>query len=333
MRAMPTTLPDGRRLGAHLPLAGGMVRAVERARKIRARAIQIWTDNPTAWRRRSAPPPEAPAFRERLRTLDIGPVAVHASYLINLAGPEPEFFERSIALLVAELRDGPTFGATFVNVHIGSHRGAGVDAGIERLAEGVARTMAALDAGTPSGDGSDSDYSADDTMLVLENSAGAGYGLGVDVAELEAIARAIAAQGVADRRVGFCLDTAHAWGAGIDVADPTAIDVFLAEFDARIGIDRLVMVHLNDTRSALGSRTDRHEHLGAGRIGPAGLARVLTHPSLAHVTYYLETPGMDEGYDEVNIKRAYALAAGEPLRRLPAAAFQTRSSRARTAPA
>ena len=127
MRAMPTTLPDGRRLGAHLPLAGGMVRAVERARKIRAQAIQIWTDNPTAWRRRSAPPPEAPAFRERLRTLDIGPVAVHASYLINLAGPEPEFFERSIALLGAELRDGPTFGATFVNVHIGSHRGAGVD--------------------------------------------------------------------------------------------------------------------------------------------------------------------------------------------------------------
>jgi deoxyribonuclease-4 len=92
------------------------------------------------------------------------------------------------------------------------------------------------------------------------------------------------------------------------------------------------MVHLNDTRSALGSRLDRHEHLGAGRIGATGLAHVLTHPALAHVTYYLETPGMDEGYDEVNVRRAYALAAGQPLRRLPKAAFTTRSSQARTAP-
>ncbi len=112
-----------------------------------------------------------------------------------------------------------------------------------------------------------------------------------------------------------------------------AIDAFLAGFDARIGLHRLVMVHCNDSRSARGSRLDRHEHLGAGRIGAAGIAHVLTHPSLAHVTYYLETPGMDEGYDEVNVKRAYALAAGQPLRRLPAAAFTTRSARGRTAPA
>src|SRR5215204_471045 len=146
MPAMPATLPDGRRLGAHLPLAAGMVRAVERARKIRARAMQIWTDNPTAWRRRALPPDEAPAYRARLRALDIGPVAVHASYLINLAGPEPDFFERSVGLLAAELRDGPIYSARYVNVHIGSHRGIGVQAGIERLAEGVARTLGVVDA-------------------------------------------------------------------------------------------------------------------------------------------------------------------------------------------
>ncbi len=323
MLPMPPTLPDGRRLGVHLPLATGMVRAVERARTIRAQALQIWTDNPTSWRRRAAPPPEVPAFRDRLQALDVGPTAVHASYLINLAGPEPDLFERSIGLLAAELRDGPIFGARFVNVHIGSHRGAGVDAGIDRLAEGVMRTLAAAD---EPGD-------AGGPMLVLENSAGSGAGLGVDLDELGAIARAIADRGVPDRRIGFCLDTAHAWGAGIDVADPIAMDAFLAGFDDRIGLDRLVMVHLNDSRSERGSRLDRHEHLGAGRIGPAGIAHVLTHPQLAHVTYYLETPGMDEGYDEVNVKRAYALAAGRPLRRLPAAAFTTRSARSRTAPA
>lgn len=309
-----------------------MVRAVERARTIRARALQIWTDNPTAWRRRAAPPAEAPAFRARLRALDIGPVAVHASYLINLAGPEPAFFERSIDLLAAELRDGPTFGARFVNVHIGSHRGAGVTPGTERLADGVARTLAAVAEDSGGGD----PHATVPTrlpMLVLENSAGSGFGLGTDLDELAAIARAIDARGVPDDRVGFCLDTAHAWGAGLDVADPAAIDAFLSGFDARIGLHRLVMVHLNDSRSARGSRLDRHEHLGAGRIGAAGLARILTHPALAHVTYYLETPGMDEGYDAVNVRRAYALAAGQSLRRLPAAAFATRSARARTAPA
>ncbi len=356
MLSMPPTLPDGRRLGVHLPLATGMVRAVERARKIRAQALQIWTDNPTAWRRRAAPPVEAPAFRRRLQALDIGPVAVHASYLINLAGPEPVFFERSIGLLAAELRDGPLFGARFVNVHIGSHRGAGVEAGIERLAEGVVRTLGAADGPGDAGDAggpndpsgandpgpADSDRPVADAdagelpslpMLVLENSSGSGAGLGMDLDELASIARAIADRGIPDARVGFCLDTAHAWGAGIDVSDPIATDAFLAGFDDRIGLHRLVMVHLNDSRSERGSRLDRHEHLGAGRIGPAGIGHVLTHPRLAHVTYYLETPGMDEGYDEINVKRAHALAAGRPLRRLPAAAFRTRSARARTAPA
>ena len=108
-------------------------------------------------------------------------------------------------------------------------------------------------------------------------------------------------RGSRDERVGFCLDTAHAWGAGIDLANPDAIDAFLADFDARIGLDRLVMVHLNDSKAELGSRHDRHEHVGAGRIGAAGLAHLLRHPALAHAAYYLETPGMDEGYDAVNM--------------------------------
>ena len=108
----------------------------------------------------------------------------------------------------------------------------------------------------------------------------------------------------------------------------------MAAFDDRIGLRRLVMVHLNDSRSERGSRTDRHEHLGAGRIGPAGLAHVLCHPGLAHATFLLETPGMDEGYDAINMRRARALAAGRPLEPLPDGAFQLRgSAKARTAPA
>jgi len=329
--------PDGPRIGAHLPLATGMVKAVDRAHEIGADAMQIFTDNPTAWKRRAEPPRELAAFRQRLREHDIGPVSIHASYLVNLAGSHAESFERSIDLLAHELRHAPTFGARFVNVHIGSHLGLGVAAGIERLADGIRRTIRAADA--PPDDEAPVDEATDHVaarpaMLVLENSAGSGGGLGTSVDELARIAAAVSALGIPDDRIGFCLDTAHAWGAGIDMGTPSAIDDFVAAFDDRIGVERLVMVHLNDSRSERGSRTDRHEHLGAGRIGPAGLAHLLCHPGLSHATFVLETPGMDEGYDAINLRRARALAAGVSMEPLPDGAIKLRgSAKARTAPA
>jgi len=313
--------PGDRRIGAHLPLGGGMVKAVERAHQIGADVIQIFADNPTAWRRRPEPPHELPVFRDRLVTLDIGPVAIHAPYLVNLAGPDETFFDRSVAVLAHDLQAAPGFRARFFNVHIGSHLGTGVEAGIARLADGLRLALAEVDDGV------------DATMVVLENSAGGGFGLGTDVAELAAIAEAVAARGIQEARIGFCLDAAHAWGAGIDLADPEALDAFLADFDARIGLERLVMVHLNDSKAERGSRLDRHEHIGAGRIGAVGLALLLCHPALEHVAYYLETPGMDEGYDAVNMARARDLVAGRPLNELPPEAMTLRGSRSRTGPA
>jgi deoxyribonuclease-4 len=297
-----------------------MVKAVDRAHEIGAGALQVFADNPTAWRRRAAPPAEGPAFRERLIELDIRPVAIHASYLVNLAGPEEEFFRRSVGLLASDLRAAPWFAARYVNVHIGSHRGAGVPAGIARLADGLALVTAEVER-TPDG-----------PMIVLENSAGSGFGLGTSVTELADIAEACMAHGIDRDRLGFCLDAAHAWAAGIDLSDPAATDRFLADFDGRIGLDRLVMIHLTDSKSELGSRVDRHEHLGAGGIGAAGLRHLLIHPSLAHVTYYLETPGMDEGYDAINVARAYDIAAGRPLAALPPEALEVVSGRARLGP-
>ena len=173
-------LPDGRRLGAHLPLGTGMVKAVERAHEIGADAIQIFSDNPTAWRRRTAPPKELPAFRSRLAAYGIEPVAIHAAYLVNLAGPEPTFWERSVEILAHELRTGQGFGARYVNVHIGSHRGTGVEAGIDRLTDGVARALAEVE------------QTAETPMIVLENSSGGGFGLGTTVEQLAALAEAIA---------------------------------------------------------------------------------------------------------------------------------------------
>jgi deoxyribonuclease-4 len=282
-----------------------MVKAANRAAEIGADTLQIFTDNPAAWRRRPEPPGELPAFRARLDELGIGPVAIHASYLINLAGSDDGLWERSIGMVTHELHGAPSFGASFVNVHIGSHTGSGVEAGTMRVAEAVRRILAAVP------------WTPDGAVLVLENSAGSGDGIGLDVEELSAIADACRAVGVDDARLAFCLDTAHAWSAGHPFDDPAGVDRFLAAFDASIGLDRLAMVHLNDSRSERGSRVDRHEHLGAGRIGPAGLRRVLTHPGLRGVVTYLETPGMDEGYDAVNLDRARSIAAGEALAALP----------------
>lgn len=316
---MPRMLPDGRRLGAHLPVATGLVKAADRAAAIGASALQIWGDNPTSWRRRAEPPADQDAFRTRLAELDIGPVAIHASYLVNLAGPEEDLFGRSIGVLASELRAAPGYLGRFVTVHVGSHRGTGVPAGTQRLADGLALTVAEVDDGP------------DAAMVVLENSPGSGFALGTSVAELADILDAASARGVPAGRLGVCLDTAHAWAAGIDVSNPDAIDALLLDFDTRIGLDRLVMLHLNDSKSEPGSRIDRHEHLGAGRIGVAGLRHLLCHPGLAHATYYLETPGMDEGYDAINVARAYDIAEGRPLADLPPEALEVGGSRSRAA--
>lgn len=293
-------LPGGRRAGPHLPMGPGLLKVAERAGEIGASALQIFSDNPTAWRRRPEPPAEAPAFRQRLAELDIGPLAIHAAYLVNLAGADEILFERSVEVLRHELVHAPAFGARFINVHAGSHRGAGVEAGVARLVEGLSRALAEA----PDGPGA--------PVVVVENSSGGGDSIGVSVEQLAAVLETATARGL-DGRIGFCLDTAHLWGAGYDIADPAVIDRVLADFDRLLGLDRLRMIHLNDTSSGLGSRHDRHENLGEGRIGPVGMAHLLRHPALDHVTFFLETPGMEKGFDAVNMARVGDLVAGRPL--------------------
>jgi deoxyribonuclease-4 len=313
-------LPNGRRLGAHIPLAGGMVRAADRAAAIGATAVQVFVDNPTSWHRRASLPEELPAFRARLAEHGIALLSVHAPYLVNLAGPDDESWERSVRVLAIELRVSAAYGAALLNVHTGSHRGTGHQAGAERIGLGLRQ---AFDIAGDDGD---------DVTVVLENGAGGGFSMGSSPEELGAIDRAVAAAGVPPERTGFCLDTAHLWAAGLPVGSAAGVDEVLAAFDAIVGLDRLRMVHLNDSRSAAGAGSDRHEHIGGGRIGPEGLARFLLHPRLGHVGYIVETPGMEEGWDSVNLVRARDLAAGRPLQPLPAEAFSTRSGRGRGAP-
>lgn len=281
------------------------MKAARRARQIGCTALQVFSDNPTAWRRRPQPPADAAGFVEFCRREGIGPIAVHASYLLNLAGSEEPFASQSREGLLHEMQRAPAYGASLVNVHVGSHRGDGGTAGLHRVAVAVRSILPESPAGV---------------RLVLENSAGGGDSVGATIEEL---AELLIATGDIGQRLAFCLDTAHLWGAGYDMATAEGALAVLDRFSELIGLERLALIHLNDSKSARASRTDRHEHLGAGQLGPAGLAAVLRDPRLRGTTFIMETPGMDEGYDAVNLRRARLLYAGSmPLPRLPPGAFR-----------
>jgi deoxyribonuclease-4 len=294
-------------------VAGGLLKAGRRARQIGATALQIFSDNPTAWRRRTEPPADAPAFVAYCRAEGIAPVAIHASYLINLAGTAEPFARQSLEGMIYEMQRAPAYGATLVNTHVGSHRGGGHAKGMARLGQAVAAVLE----GSPAG-----------VRLVLENSSGGGGTLGATVEELAAILDAVPPS--ATDQLAFCLDTAHLWGAGYDISTAGGASAVLDRFDELLGLDRLALIHLNDSRSLLGSRGDRHEHVGAGRIGAAGLAAFLRDPRLAgRTTMVMETPGVDEGFDATNMRRSWLLYGGaDRLPPLPARAFRT--SRAST---
>ncbi len=291
--------------------------AARRSRQIGGRALQIFSDNPTAWRRRREPPADATEFigycaREGIRT-----IAIHASYLINLAGSSEPVARQSRAGLIHEVQRAPEFGATLVNVHIGSHRGFGRAQGLRQIVENVRAVLES----TPPG-----------VRLVLENSSGGGSLIGSQIEDLAEIMDGVGTGGQVGH-LAFCLDTAHLWGAGYDISTPDGAAAVVDRFAELIGVQRLAMIHLNDSRSALASHADRHEHIAAGNIGPFGFGALLRDPRLRDTTFIMETPGGDDGWDSVNLRRAYLLWRGdEILPQLPPRAFRTSRRSTRTGP-
>jgi deoxyribonuclease-4 len=319
------TVTDFKRLiGPHLQLGQGLLKAADRAQAIGANAVQVFTDNPVAWRRRDELPAELPEFRQRLAAAGIEQLAIHAPYLVNLCGANEEFWARSVATMAHELVVGREYGAQNVVMHIGSHRGDERDSAIERLVRGLAAVLREADQSEP----------APGLLprLVLENAAGTGDGIGSSLEDLADILAAADAAGLPMERLGVCLDTAHLWGGGYDVGSSTWIEWLTERAERLLGRANVVMLHLNDSRVELGSRLDRHEHVGAGKIGRDGLRDLLNHPWLGALPTFLETPGMDAGYDAINLERALMLADGQELPVLPPEAFNLRRGAARSAP-
>jgi len=302
---------DGRpRIGIHTSTAGEASRALDIAARIGCTALQIFSGSPRMWPRphqRRVGPAVARRFRQRRAELRLGPLAVHANYLINLASADPMVWERSAAAFCDEMVRALQLGAEYLIVHPGSPRDAGIARGIENVAEGIAR--ASRDVPEPFREA----LAQGELRVLIENTAGHGTGLGSQFADLRAMLEACRARSVAPQP-GICLDTAHLLAAGFEIRTAEGLDRTLDEADAAFGLETVRVVHMNDSKVPLGARRDRHEHIGRGHIGREAFARILAHPRLRSPdrAFLLETPIDRPGDDRRNVRALWSLLGMQP---------------------
>ena len=258
-----------------MSIAGGLPRAVERARAAGCDTLQIFTKSSGQWRARPLPDAEIAEFRRLSEKLDVRPVIAHASYLINLAAPADTLRHRSGAALGEELDRAESLGLLGVVLHPGSYTTSTTEEGLAQIATGIARVLA--------------DRPNQRTMLLLEHTAGQGTNLGHTFEQLETIISDVERSGPTTR-IGVCLDTCHLLAAGYDLNSDTGYVDMMRQLETCVGIDRLQALHLNDSKTPLGSRVDRHTHIGTGHVGLSAFQRILTDPRLEHLPMVLETP-------------------------------------------
>lgn len=276
-------------LGAHVSSAGGIHTAIDRAEAIGCESVQVFTQSPRMWRPTNHKPADVARFEERRAEAGIGAVVCHALYLVNLASPNDEFYDKSREAMRNTMDAASLIGAETVVFHVGSHQGAGFEAGLERVVPAMREIL---------------ERTTETTWLCMENSAGAGGTIGRSLDELAVIFEALGRH----PRLGICLDSCHLYVSGVDVTDPAVLDATLAELDARIGLDRLRAIHVNDSKAPLGSNRDRHDNVGDGLMGE-GLGVFLGHPRLQGLPAVLETPGPGDGPDAEQMRRARELRA------------------------
>ena len=283
------------KFGAHMSISGGLYRCFERGERAGCDTIQIFSKNQQQWRARPLSDDEIARFKAEQARTGFAPLVVHDSYLINLASPNDELWEKSIAAFTEELERTAALGIPYLVTHPGSHMGAGELAGLQREAEALNRI---LDTGAGAG-----------VTILLENTAGQGACLGYRFEHLARLIELIEQQD----RLGVCLDTCHLLAAGYDIRTPEAYAATFGEFDRLIGLERVKVFHLNDSQKGLGSRVDRHTHIGEGCIGLEGFRLLVNDPRFASLPMILETPkGEDLAEDIANLAKLRSLVAQHP---------------------
>jgi deoxyribonuclease-4 len=272
-------------LGAHMSIAGGLHLAFARMREVKGEALQIFLRNERRWETRPLTSEAVANFRRAHEESGNFPIAAHDSYLINLAAPDPVVRDRSIGAFAEELRRGETLGISFLITHPGSHLGQGVEAGLARFVRGMDRAISAS--------------STSSITVLIETTAGQGTNLGSTFEEIAFILGRVRHRD----RLGVCFDTCHCFAAGYDLRTPETYEKTMRRFQEVIGLKRLKYFHLNDSKGSLGSRLDRHEHIGKGKIGLAGFELLLRDARFRDHPMVLETPkGKDLKEDKENLK-------------------------------
>jgi len=295
----PSWMDGSVRIGIHTSIAGGYINALEAARKLGCNALQIFSASPRMWQGGPARilDADAAAFRARREELRLGPLVIHANYLINLAASQPMLRTRSIQAFHDEIVRALALGADFLVVHPGARGEASLAQAIATIVESVKQAAKGVAMGP--------------LQILLENTAGMGSAIG---ARLEELGEILA--GLKELQVGACLDTAHLFAAGYDIKSESGLASTLGQIDGSISLENVPVFHVNDSKVELGGRVDRHEHIGEGKIGAEAFARFLRHPRLASVgpegllgrTFLAETPINDPGDDRRNVAKLWELA-------------------------
>jgi deoxyribonuclease-4 len=279
------------RLGVHVSVAGGLFKAVDRAREKGCDAFQIFTANPRSWRSKPTSTDCIELFAARLKESELSPAVAHMPYLPNLASPRDDVHAKSVQSLALELVRCQSLRIPYLVTHLGSHLGEGQEMGLERIVNALDTAL---------------DLAKNNVVILLENSAGARNSMGSSFSEIATILDSLH-----DRsHLGVCLDTCHLFAAGYDLRTNLAVKETLGQFQDCIDLERLVLIHLNDSKGTLGSHLDRHEHIGLGHIGESGFRAILSHPIVLQRPMILETPEDSRRDDQGNLDAVRSLASG-----------------------
>ena len=271
-------------LGVHVSGAGKIYQALDIAHDLGCDTMQMFSRSPQSWRNGSQiAPEEIKEFLLRRKKYKINPVFIHISYLINLASPDPRLYNGSIQAYIEDIQESEKLGANYIVTHMGSHKETSEDAGIKRLVEALNKIL---------------EETKDSKVgILLENTSGSGSWLGYRFYHQHKIMKGIKEKS----RVGLCLDTAHAYLAGYNLSTKVGLDQMINEIEQMVGMKLIKLIHLNDAAGELGCHHDRHDHIGQGHIGLAGMKRIIKHPKLKNIPMILETPKSTENSDRENL--------------------------------
>ncbi len=270
-------------LGLQVSTEGKIYEAVERAHRLGCNTMQIFARNPQRWRQDFLEPKNIEEFRQRQQNFKIKPLFIHIPYLINLASPNPRLYNASIEAYIEDILEAHTLNADYIVTHMGSHKETTEEEGLSRLIEALDRIL--------------EKSKSTKVGILLENTAGSGSWLGYKFSHQKEIIQCLRHR----ERVGLCFDTAHAYLAGYDIATKEGFEGTLAEIDKLVGLNLIKAIHLNDAKDKLGSKHDRHEHIGKGKIGLEGMQRIINHPKLRDLPFILETPKKSDEDDMMNL--------------------------------